>query len=377
MLNVGVIGLGNGGNQQALLAKRRWAIDSMAINCSERDLSTLGNEIPTYVIGDARGAGKNRDEAKRSLKESIQSVLQKKEFVSFCEDKDVVFINSTTGGGTGSGIAPLFCEICSKVFPDQLFILVATIPTLNEGMSTQLNTIEYLKELYNTLNNVTYMIYDNDKLAELPSHIMMQKINESVVDDINALRCYFNATTQYSSIDEKDMMTILATPGRIFVSRLEKINEKDTDTISIEDMIVKNIKTNAHAEIQRDGAVNRTGIIVNVSTVMSETLNTHVPAVQNLVGSPVEEFEHITINTDRKMDNNVIFIMSGLSKIADRILKINERIAEIERLQDIESDDYDVLDNTEVSKLNSKRLYRTPAENADKVDLGSIFDKFK
>ena len=160
------------------------------------------------------------------------------------------------------------------------------------------------------------------------------------------------------------MMTILATPGRIFVSRLEKINEKDTDTISIEDMIVKNIKTNAHAEIQRDGAVNRTGIIVNVSTVMSETLNTHVPAVQNLVGSPVEEFEHITINTDRKMDNNVIFIMSGLSKIADRILKINERIAEIERLQDIESDDYDVLDNTEVSKLNSKRLYRTPAENA-------------
>lgn len=378
MLNVGILGIGNAGNQVAYLGNVKWGIDFIALNCSEKDLSTIGcDDDHKFILGDARGAGKNRDEAKKSLKGSIQELLSQEKFVKFYEGKDIVFIVSSTGGGTGSGIAPICLEICSQVFPKVLPILIAITPALNEGLSTQLNTLDYLKELYDTLKNPVYMIYDNDKLSKLPSHIMMQSINENIVNDINVIRCHYNMATQYSSIDEKDMMTIVGTKGRIVVSRIEDIVEKDIDNTSIEDMIIERLNNNCHAELQRDSVVNRTGIIVTMSAGMIEKFDTHIPSVQKVIGAPIEEFEHIYVNDDRKYTNNVFLILSGLSSITDRIVKINQRITEIESRQgDDDTNVSELID--EHTGLNDKRQYRSSdtGSEAKTIDLESIFTKF-
>ena len=61
MLHVGVIGCGNAGNQTvSTLAAKYQDIPVLAINCSENDLSTVGNNILKKVVGDGKGAGKNR-----------------------------------------------------------------------------------------------------------------------------------------------------------------------------------------------------------------------------------------------------------------------------------------------------------------------------
>jgi hypothetical protein len=51
---------------------------------------------------------------------------------------------------------------------------------MNEALSAHVNTLEYLNELYGTLENQTYMLYDNDKYAGMPSYKMMDLVNTAL-----------------------------------------------------------------------------------------------------------------------------------------------------------------------------------------------------
>ena len=75
MLDVSVIGIGNCGSQIAALAMKKLNIPVLAINSSERDLQTLPSDVPNFMIGDAKGAGKERAAAKEMLKSSIMTIL--------------------------------------------------------------------------------------------------------------------------------------------------------------------------------------------------------------------------------------------------------------------------------------------------------------
>lgn len=380
MLKVGVIGIGNTGNQVATLAMNELKIPVLAINSSEKDLETVPDSVPKKLISGAKGlsqgAGKNRSLAKSYLKDSIMKVLSSDDINSFLNDNDIIFIISSTGGGTGSGTAPLLASIIKSAYLDTKVILIGVLPVNNEALSAHVNTLEYLTELYSVLENQTYMLYDNDKYAKLPSYLMMEKVNREIVEDINVIRCTYNLTTRFDSIDEQDMMRLVSFPGRIVVSRLEKIQEKDIDGKSIEDMLIDNLKTNSHTELQRDRKVIASGIITNLSQTLTESFDNHIPKVREFVGDPVHDFNHIFINEDRKLPNNVFLILSGLTRVNDKVNKITDRIAEIEDSQKVNDDD-DVLSEIDVNALSgmvsSNDLSKTKSET---VDIKGIFDKF-
>lgn len=381
MLTVGVIGLGNTGNQIAALAAEELKIPAMAINSSEKDLETIANKIPKILISDtegsSKGAGKNRSLAKSYLKDSILSIISKEDVQSFISDLNVLFLVSSTGGGTGSGTALLMANIISSMFVDTHVIVVGILPVMSEALSSHVNSLEYLNELYGNLENQTYMLYDNDSLYNIPSYKMMDTINREVVRDIDVLRCTYNYTTKYDSIDEQDMKRLISFPGRIMVTRLEDLKERDLDKSSIEDLLINKIKNTNHVELQRDRKVTATGIIVNLSEQVFNDFDNHIPAVREFIGDPDHDFNHLAINEDRKMPNNVFLIMSGMSQVNDRIQKISDRIEEIEEKQKIreEESQLDTLGITELSqKISSKDAKKTL--DTDKVDLANIFSKF-
>jgi len=380
MLQVGVIGIGNTGNQIATLAMNELKIPVLAINSSEKDLETVPDSVPKKLIsstkGLSQGAGKNRSLAKSYLKESIMKVLSSDETNKFLNDMDIIFIVSSTGGGTGSGTAPLLANIIKSAYADTKVILIGVLPVNNEALSAHVNTLEYLNELYSVLENQTYMLYDNDRYAKLPSYLMMEKVNREIVEDINVIRCTYNLTTRFDSIDEQDMMRLVSFPGRIVVSRLEKIQEKDIDGKSIEDMLIDNLKTNAHAELQRDRKVIASGIITNLSQTLTESFDNHIPKVREFVGDPIHDFNHIYINEDRKLPNNVFLILSGLAKVNDKINRITDRINEIEDSQKVDDAD-DALSDVDVNALSSMVSSNDLSKTkTDTVDIKGIFDKF-
>lgn len=381
MLNVGVIGLGNTGNQIASLAYDELKIPVMAVNSSEKDLETINNNIPKKLIrdadGESKGAGKNRQLAKKYLKDSIMSFLSSEDVQDFIGSLDVLFIISSTGGGTGSGTSLIMTSIISNMFADVHVITIGVLPVMNEALSSHVNTLEYLNELYSTLDNQTYILYDNDKYSGMPSYKMMDMVNHEVVQDINVLRCTYNYTTKYDSIDEEDMRRLISFPGRIMVARLEDIKERDLDNNSIEDLLVKKIKTNSHVEIQRDQKVIATGIIANLSEAVFSDFDNHIEKVRDFIGDPDHDFNHLYVNEDRKMSNNVFLIIGGLSVINDRIAKISDRVEEINEKQKIREEENSLNDmgvNELSAKVSSKDKVKknTPKD----VNIADIFSKF-
>lgn len=381
MLKVGIVGIGNTGNQVASLAQDRLKIPVLAINSSAKDLETVPSSVPKKLISSAdglsQGAGKNRALAKSYLKDSIMVFLSSEDVQSFINALDVLFIVSSTGGGTGSGTAPLMANIIQSTFVDVKVILIGVLPVNNEALSAHVNTLEYLNELYSQLTNQTYMLYDNDRLASLPSYQMMEKVNEEIVSDIDVIRCTYNMTTRFDSIDEQDMMRLISFPGRIVVARLQKIAEKDLDNVSIEDKLIDVIKKNCHVEAQRDKKVTASGIITNLSSTISETFDNHVPKVREFIGDPIHDFNHIYINEDRKLPNNVFLVLSGLTPVNDKIHKISDRVDEIQEKQKALEEE-NALNEIELSKLSGTVASKDSksSDNVSAVDLKSIFDKF-
>lgn len=381
MLNVGVIGLGNTGNQIASLAYEQLKIPVMAVNSSEKDLETINNNIPKKLItdadGESKGAGKNRQLAKKYLKDSIMTFLSSEDVQDFVGDLDVLFVVSSTGGGTGSGTSLIMSSIIASMFVDVHVITIGVLPVMNEALSAHVNTLEYLNELYSTLDGQTYMLYDNDKYSGMPSYKMMNLVNEEVVKDIDVLRCTYNYTTKYDSIDEEDMRRLISFPGRILVARLEDIKERDLDKDSIEDLLIKKIKSNAHTEIQRDQKVIATGIIANLSEAVFSEFDNHIEKVRDFIGDPDHDFNHLYVNEERKMPNNVFLIIGGLSVINDRIAKISDRIEEIEQKQKTREEE-NSLNDLGVSELSQKVSSKDKSKktSASNVDIAGIFSKF-
>lgn len=385
MLNVALIGIGNCGNQIAALAKKDAGIDVICINTSENDLATLPAELKevSFLVGDSEGSGKNRAGAKKFLKEHITKLVSDEKFKDIIMSKDVIFIASSTGGGTGSGMAPIMSSIIRQAFrnddgSEKPVILIGVLPRLSEGLSTQVNSMDYLRELFDVLENPTYMLYDNNNFSKESSYVVLQKVNQEIVTDIKILQCLYNLPTPFDSIDERDMKTILYTPGLISIAGIFGIKEKDLDEETLEDLIIDKMKSNAHTELQRDGIVSRTGLITNLSEKLNATFDTHLNKVRDFIGEPVEEFLHIAVNTDRDMPNNIAFVATGLSKPVDRMDKIRDRIDEINKKQEEQERNKrdGVIDADEIDALNAKRNYRSTSTANQQVDLKNTFEKF-
>jgi cell division GTPase FtsZ len=384
MLKVGFIGVGNTGNQIAAIAQTKIAdLPVVAINSSQKDLDTIPETVKKFLItdkkGESQGAGKNRTLAKTYLKDSILALINDQEMKAFCSTLEVVFVCGSTGGGTGSGVTPLLLSALSQIYPDTLFILIGIGPVESEALTAQVNTLEYLKELYGNIKNVHYMLYDNDNFDNMPSHKMMEHVNNEVVEDIKVLMGMYNKETRYDSIDTEDGLRLISSPGRIVVARVEDVKEKDLDQASLEERIIKAIKNNAHMELQRDQKVMATGVISNLSEQFSAEFNVHIPRVHELIGEPVNEFLHTYINEDKKEPNSVYLIMTGLSPVNDKITKITERINEIEERQRIQ-EEASVLDESKIDTLSNMVRSNTTRDNKNEdggdLNMDDLFNSF-
>jgi len=372
MLSICTIGIGNAGNQIADLAMGRYQIPGIAINSSQKDLVNIKN-IPKVIVGDEKGAGKDRSEAKKFIKMHIKALLDQEKFTGLIEAADVIFIISSIGGGTGSGMSPIMTDILSRRFRSKKFVLIEVYPPITESLAAQQNSIDYLKEVKSFLPNAVYIAYDNNRYSDLPTPDMMQTVNNEIVEALAILRGEYLYTTPYNSIDEKDLLRFFETPGRMAVYMIENIKEKDFDNKTLETALIDNIKNiSANVELDRDKIVKRLGAITNLNPVLNKLFDTNLTTIKELIGEPVEAYEHTYIASMDEM-NRLILILAGLSEPEDRLKKILQRIEEgLEELsRKKESSILDELDTNVIRDL------RSAIERAnDEFDLEDIFDKY-
>lgn len=375
MIRLGLIGIGNCGNQVVSLAKETKDIPGIAINTSDKDLENVKN-LTVFKIGSSKGAGKSRDKAKAYVKQMMKQLLSQEKFKSHIDENDVVAVVASTGGGTGSGISVMLTHLLSTMYVDKRFILVHVLPSLKESLAAQQNTIEYLKEMNNF--NATYMSYDNGCKDGLPSNVMMKQMNEEIVEDLAVIRGDYLLNTPFTSIDEEDLTKILEVPGRLVVHRVYDIKEKDIDKVGIEDMLIQKLTDTTYStELHNDNRVMKMGVILNVTEKLSNKIDTNFTEFKNQIGNPIEGFEHVAIiEPSMNLKNRAIVISSGLSLPEDRIEKINERIQEI--LDEIEKQKQvnSILDTIETDKIKGLRGIRNDSNGPDEIDIDDFLSKY-
>lgn len=364
-----VIGIGNCGSQVADLAGKKYSeiFDTICINTSDADLSQVSVSNLKFKIGEndeVEGSGKNRMKMKQYLQADIAKILKDESLQECMSTKKYAFVVVSAAGGTGSGAGPVLVDFMQHMFPETNFILVGVLPQINASLMEQGNALEFLNELYEILGeSTTYMVYDNESVADQPPTVGLTRVNEEIVEDIRVLTGVDNFSTPYESIDAADMESIITTPGRLLVTRITKgITEKKMEDGNIDDMIIKSIKQSKHAETDRNKRVIRWGIITFFTEAVNKLYTNDFEKLREFIGTPVERFNHNAINEGKEELNFIYMIAAGLSPINDRVTKIKERIEELKNalasdstakyINDSEGVSYNVME--ERKKLDKK-----------------------
>ena len=377
MLNIAVLGIGNAGGQVANIACAR-GFNTFCINSSEKDLDIIDENISVFLLGNSEGAGKDRRVAKSFVKQYYKDLLKTEDFMDFINNIDVVFIVSSTGGGTGSGMSVILADILSKVYVNKIFINIGILPTLTDSIGAQRNTLEYLKEIKNLGKG--YMLYDNNKYKHLTPDAYMSNINNEIVDALCYLRGDYSYKTKYGMIDDADMFKLLTVPGMINISYYENFMEKDMDDkVMLDTFIPKIMKTNGTCQIDKDRIIKRMGVIVNLSEDLSRYYSSGMEDFKSNVGEPLEVFEHYYLKEDESIPNRLGVILSGLSIPDDRIQIVVQRIKEVEDALNKrkETSILDSIDDMDDLHVNSLGVDRTRScEQADVSEINFDFDKY-
>lgn len=382
-----LIGIGNCGNQVAYLAEKKYPelFDCIYINTSEADLAMVSPESLKFKIGanqEVEGSGKNRTKMKEYLRADIEPMLKNQDFQEMIVDKKYGFIICSAAGGTGSGAGPIMKEFLSQIFPDTQFVIVGVLPAQNASLMELGNTLEFLDELYHKLApDTTYMIYDNETVASLPTTVGLTTVNENIVEDIRILSGVDNYPTPYESIDSADMDSILMTPGRVVIGRVygSAVSEKVLEDNKLDDSIVKAIKRSAHAETDRNKKVVRWGIITYFNDAVNKLYSPVLTKLEEFIGTPVERFNHNAINPYDESLNFIYLIASGVSPINDRINRIKKRIDELKNALASAEANSCVLgeDGSSYSVLTEMRKKEKRESVPERININDIFSKFK
>lgn len=376
MLKVGIIGIGNAGNQVAALALEKKQIPALAINASEKDLDTLSVKMNQIVFGDSAGSGKDRSIAKGFVKNNIKDLFREADFKSFMEEVDIVFVVNSTGGGTGSGMGPILTDILRGYYAkdeNKVFINIGILPTLGESVGAQRNTIEYLKEMSEL--GGSFMLFDNETRSNLATNKQMDIINMEIVNMISIIRGDMSHSSPYGMIDDKDMRKIISMPGMIFMDVLTSIFE-DTVTEDIDQLMLKHIaQESCMTKVDNDKIVKRLGFIAYLTSELHERFNENLPAIREQFGEPIEDFKHFAENTESDKLNSVALIMSGLSIPDNRIRSMINRIEKVEEeLRKTKKS------NTLSNALNKISEYEGTKDSnkaeAEDFDMDSILNKY-
>lgn len=391
MLNLLVIGTGNCGGQVAGTTFEKYNIPAAAINCSEVDLSTLPEDlIKIHVVSkveDSEGSGQDREKAKEYAKENAAYICSNEELTAQIISSDLVFVVGSTSGGYGSGSALPTCKLLDMKFKKEIpeakivFIPVNVTPSLKSSKGELTNTLGYLDGLTRAMQGYSYMSFSNDKYSNLQMPDMYDAVNNEIADDIHALSAYYNKATKYSSIDKNDMKRLLSVPGRIVVSQLFDVKESDVEEESVEDLLLNKIKKSAHTELTKDKHVGAYGIITNLSENVEKSLDTSLGKVRAEFGETTFQFTHIYRNEDRKDENHVILIMSGLSPVKSYITKIQDRLEDIEAtLSQVQADEADInadfLNQIQTTIKSVENQGKAVLPTTGDLDVDDIFGEF-
>ncbi len=376
-LRMSVIGVGNAGCQ-ACVKLVKDGHNVFVINSSQKDLDDriVDKAIPSYIIGNCRGAGRNRDTAKIFLKTELEKLFSTEAFSKMIQDSDIIVVVASTAGGTGSGCGPLLVNRIQTMFPNKTAIFFGVLPKFSESAQAQFNALECMKEVSNDKYPMPYMIADLHAYENDPSDVAYDKIATYITDCLNVIRGDYMVESPFGMIDENDLLTIINENGYMVINHIQGIQQKDLEQHTVQSMLIEQIKKGTAARFQKDKVVRKAGIIINTPEQADDPCKAgNYEELEEYIGYPLDVFTNYSICDKPK--GNAALIMAGMSKPIDRLSEcsqIAEKAAAVLKSRDTGSisDEMESIGFLKDSRKDFAQNKITGASKVQKVDASKI-----
>jgi len=327
-MKISVIGVGNAGGQAAVEAYYE-EFPTYLINSSVKDLNTVTDDIHSFVLGQGRGCGKDRDISKAFYKQSAGKIFENKYFQATIEDANIIVIVGSSAGGTGSGTIPTLAYNLMTTYPDKTVTVVGYIPKYEESAQAQFNCIEFIDELENL--KIPYSLLDAGTMENEEQVVVHKALADGFVERIKVMRGdYFYESTN-DMIDESDSMSIFTQPGLWVISSLNRISQDSIDNGQLQKKMIETFKKDINVPIQKDKKISRMGVVFNSNGEVEEnSVKTGIyTELSQTFGEAPAVFTH-NGNID-STESQMILIMSGLSMPYDRLMKCKEVVERVSK----------------------------------------------
>lgn len=369
-----VMGLGGAGGNVADKASEKGFMTG-AINFSKQDLDSLDNVKAKFRLQGSDGAGKNREEAKRLLNDQLESVVG---FIQeHCDHPtvDVVAFAFSTGGGTGSGIAPTIIELATVLLPEKVVIAIPLLPDYSEVDIPQMNTAQLFEEISKL--DIAIFPADNQKVKERNENFgkgkLFENVNEHVVDLLSKMVEYTGKYSKDGNFDRKDLLTVLNTKGIGLIAEVEfdrmvegKVNvTKDGVAESVQRSWCESVFTTIELS-----HVMRAAVILDADEEWMGLIDHDLIFNCFTAGKPIDLFEGNYHDNSAK----ILTILTGMAWCNGRLQEIENKVKENEQKIDTmlsESENQSYVSST--SSISSKIRKQTPK----KENVTDLLAKFR
>ena len=212
LVNIKVIGVGGAGNNaiNRMIEEGIQNVEFIAMNteeqalrqCRTRNVMRIGKESTKGL-----GAGANPSLGESAARENEEDI------VNMLKGADMVFVTAGMGGGTGTGAAPVVCEIAKKM--GILTVGIVTKPFAFEGKRRMDNAERGIQRIKNNVDALI-IVANNNLLKAVKKNITMTEafreadsiLRKGVhgITDLITMRVFIN-------IDFADVKTIMKNSG--------------------------------------------------------------------------------------------------------------------------------------------------------------------
>lgn len=369
------LGLGQAGGNICEEASKRGFYTGV-INYSQKDLDSLENvQLKLKLIG-SEGVGKRREEAIKLMDNNWDLAL------NFVKDHfshptiEIIFVPFSTGGGSGSGIAPVLLNLLTETMTDKVFVAMPIIPDETEVLANQRNCIETFEDLSNL--SICILPIDNNQIRANSIQVSKDKIyntvNSKVINLITNVINYTEQQSKYSVFDKKDLLAVFTTKGFATIAETNLtslINKVELSEISFSDKIQESWGHSPFVKIELEQIITA-AILFDGQEKIMEFLNINKIFSVFKNKMPIHLFEGYYNNNNGKL----ISILSGLSLCKSRLESI-ERIITENQDNLVSIQQIPIAYKSKVSSLTFNQSRTQPKKKPSINDISDLINKFK
>lgn len=324
-----VIGIGNAGNQTVAYAARE-GMNTFAINTSSRDLTDIivDDTVPCFIVGrSGRGSGKNITKGIALFKENGRELFQSQSFIDKCQKADIIYVTSSTGGGTGPAISPEVCRILKAMFDKKIIIYHGITPKNSDSNVAFSNTTYCLNEIKKL--EIPFLLTDLERFSDDPNDVAFNKSDKHVVECAKAVSGGFLSISSSQMIDENDLKSIVSEPGYMGVYSVKNITSADLEQRSMQSMLIHEIKDGPAVMIQKDGISMQMGSILNCPEDIEDVTRTgDYSELFRFIGHRPKNGIYENYSATEGTNGQFLVILSGMTYPINRLQEYTNLIKE-------------------------------------------------